>query len=715
MSPSDRPVDPDALQWRSNPDLTPPPGAGTPWTVPDRDPGSPEVMRRRRGPDLRLVPVAVVVWLAVVLTIMVRSPWVAAGLLGVAVLAGAGVCFLGPFRPGTTVAEGPLRVMVRTSALVALVGAAWSARAAWLVARVDRHPLRETTTRLAETVELATAPKQLAGGSVLLTVQVDDLGTVPLFLDARDVEAGMLAWQPGTSLAVEATAAETDRLAMAPLQLSASTVPDVVSPPDGLGGVTAHLRAGLRVAAQDLPGGTGELVPGMVVGDVSMQDPVVREQFLATGLTHLTAVSGANLAIVTGSVLVLVTAWGWPLWSRYLAAFLCLVAFVLLVGPEPSVLRAAVMGVVGLVAALSARRAHGYAALSAAVIVLLAVDPGLAVEYAFILSVAATAGIVALAPLLTRRILQGWTDRRTARQGRHHPPVRWQAMVVGLVSVSLAADLVTAPVIVQMTGVVSPTAVLANVLVGAAVPPVTVIGMLGALVGGVHTGVATVVLWGAAAPAWWILSVAAGLSRVPVLHTPGGAPAAGAVVVVAVGVVLVVVSRRWRRSALVGLLVASVWTVVAVQRGVLVTGPYAVATGQDAALVRVWADDLDEVDWYLGVRPTTSGGPEILRGPAGEDAEVIVVADEAAVMLHEYRLNASSGEESPERTEPTGRPELYVVTACGRSRGMPSRTPGGVPVAFPFRDGMVVLGSVGADEGLYAEGAAGGVSCGSRR
>lgn len=671
------------------------------------------MMRRRRGPDLRLLPVAVVVWLAVVLTIMVRSPWVAAGLLGVAALAGAGVCFLGPFRPGTTVAEGSLRVVVRTSSLVALVAAAWSARAAWLVARVDRHPLRETTTRLAETVELATAPKQLGGGSVLLTVQVDDLGTVPLFLDARDVVAGILAWQPGTSLAVEATAAETDRLAMAPLQLSASTAPDVVSPPDGLGGVTAHLRAGLRDAAQDLPGGTGELVPGMVVGDVSMQDPVVREQFLATGLTHLTAVSGANLAIVTGSVLVLVTAWGWPLWSRYLAAFLCLVAFVLLVGPEPSVLRAAVMGVVGLVAALSARRAHGYAALSAAVVVLLAVDPGLAVEYAFILSVAATAGIVAFAPLITRRILQGWTDRRTARQGRHHPPARWQAMVVGLVSVSLAADLVTAPVIVQMTGVVSPTAVLANVLVGVAVSPVTVIGMLGALVGGVHTGVATVVLWGAAAPAWWILSVAGGLSRVPVLHTPGGATAAGAVVVVVVGVVLVVVSRRWRRSALVGLLAASVWTVVGVQRGVLVTGPYAVVTGQGAALVRVWADDLDEVDWYLGVRPTTSGGPEILRGPAGEDAEVIVVADEAAVMLHEYRLNASSGAESVGRAE---RPELYVVTACGRSRGMPSRTPGGVPVAFPFRDGMVVLGSVGAVEGLYAEGAAdGGVSCGSWR
>jgi competence protein ComEC len=689
------------LPGRPNPDLTPVPGAGTPWTVADRDPGSPEVVRRRRGPDLRLVPVAAVVWLAVTATVFLRSPWVAAVLLGVAAVAGAVLASLGPVRAGKTVEEGSRRVAVRTCALVAMVAAAWSGRAAWLVARVDRHTLRDGTTRLAETVDLATAPKQLAGGTVLLSVRVEELGTVPLFVDARDTNAGMLTWQPGTSLAVEATAAETDRLAMAPVRLSAVSAPETVARPDGLAGVTAHLRAGLRDAAQDLPAGTGDLVPGMVVGDVSMQDPVVREQFLATGLTHLTAVSGANLAIVTGSVLVLVTAWGWPLWSRYLAAFLCLVAFVVLVGPEPSVLRAAVMGVVGLVAALSARRAHGYAALSAAVIVLLGVDPGLAVEYAFILSVAATAGIVALAPLVTRRILQIWTDRRTARCGRHHPPARWQAMLVGLVAVSLAADVVTAPVIVQMTGVVSPTAVLANVLVGVAVPPVTVVGMLGALVAGLHTGAATVLLWPAAVPAWWILGVGAVLSRVPVLHTPGGAAAAAVVVVVAAAVVLAVVSSRWRRWALAGLLVAGTWTVVGVQRGVLVTGPYALATDQGAVLVREWADDLDEVDWFLGVRTTEAGVPEIFAPDGGDVpvAEVVVLPDEAEVLLHEYRINADVGlDEGADGT--SQRPVLYVVTACGQSRGMPSRTPAGVPVAFPARDGTVVLGV----DGLFADG-----------
>lgn len=675
--------------WSVNPDLTPHPGSGTPWSARDRDPVSPDVVRARRGPDLRLVPFAVAVWLAVTLTIVVRTPWIAAGLLVAAGVAGAGVVCLGPFRPGASVAEDRPRVVVRTCALVAAVAAAWSGRASWLVARVDRHELRGTSTRLAQDVELATAPKRLPGGSVLLNVRVEELGTVPVFLDARDVEPAVLSWQPGTTLALQAVASGTQDAAMVPLRLSASGVPQVVAAPDGLAGVTAHLRAGLAQAAQGLPGGTGDLVPGMVVGDVSMQDPVVREQFLATGLTHLTAVNGANLAMVTGSVLVLATAMGWPRWTRYAAAASCLVAFVLLVGPEPSVLRAAVMGAVGLVAALSARRAHGYAALSAAVVVLLAVDPGLAVEYAFILSVAATAGIVALAPLVARRMLQGWTRRRTARRGRHHPPARWQAMLVGLVAVSLVADVVTAPVIVQMTGVVSPTAVLANVLVGVAVPPVTVVGMLGALLAGVHVGAATVVLWGAALPAWWILTVAARLSQVPVLHTPGGMVAAAVLVLVAVAVVTVVVSARWRRAALVVVLLAALATVAGVRAGVLSTGPYAQDTGADV-LQRVWADDLGDVPWTVGVR-MASGTPEILRRDGGSDAPVVVLADEDAVLLHEYRLNAQA---SPQR------PDLYVATACGRSRGMPSRTPAGVPVAFPCRDGTVVLG----EDGLYADG-----------
>ena len=690
---------------RPNPDLTPPPGSGTEWTVPDRDPRSPDVVRSRRGPDLRLVPVALAVWLVVILTVVTRTPWPAVVCAGIAVASVAAVWWGGPWRPGSVVEESVGRIVARTLTLTMLVAAAWSARAAWLVARVDRHVLRNGSSSWDGPVTVAAAPKQLDGGTVLLTVDIEDLGTVPVFLDERliadaasdshashtDLRDTLLDLQPGTLLQLVATVRESERPSLVPLSLNAREVPEVTGTPEGVAGVTAHLRGSLRDAADGLPWSTGELVPGMVVGDISMQQTSTREEFLATGLTHLTAVSGANLAIITGSVLVLATAVRAPRWAQIVAAAVCLVAFVVLVGPEPSVLRAAVMGGVGLVAVWSARRTHGFAALSAAVLVLLAVDPGLAVEYAFILSVVATAGIVALAPLVTRRILQAWTDRRTTRAGRHDPPARWQAMLVGLAAVSLVADVVTAPVIVQMTGVFSPTAILANVLVGAAVPPVTVIGMLGALVAGVHAGAGTVVLTAAAPPAWWILTVAAHLSSIDVLHTPGGFAWSGLVVASGTALVVVVVSRRWRAAAAGGLAVVIVVVLLGVQRGSLTTGPYSEKAGGDAGLVRTWSTDLDTVQWYLGVRPT-AGSPQVITASGTEPGryEVVLLEDEGSVLTEERRRENTA----------TPPPELYVVTSCGRSRGMPSRTPAGVPVAFPCRDGTVVL----APDGLHASG-----------
>ncbi|HIW91586.1 MAG TPA: ComEC/Rec2 family competence protein [Candidatus Corynebacterium avicola] len=686
---------------RPNPDLTPGPGSGTEWTVPDRDPRSPDSVRRRRGPDLRLVPVALTVWLTVTLTIVTRTPWPAVACSVVVAASLVVMRWAGPWRSGTVVDEAQGRIMVRTLALAMLVGAAWSARAGWLVARVDRHVLRHGHSRWDGPVTVATAPKQLDSGTVLINVTVEDLGTVPVFLgdrtDSANPRSELLDLQPGTLLQLTATAKESDRSSsLVPLSLNAQEVPEVIRSPDGIAGITAHLRGSLRDAAEGLPWGTGELIPGMVVGDVSMQQPGTREEFLATGLTHLTAVSGANLAIVTGSVLVLATALGAPRWSQLVAAAVCLVAFVALVGPEPSVLRAAVMGGVGLVAVWSARRTHGFAALSAAVLVLLAVDPGLAVEYAFILSAVATAGIVALAPLVTRRILQVWTDRRTARAGSHDPPARWQAMLVGLVAVSLAADVVTAPVIVQMTGVFSPTAVLANVLVGAAVPVVTVIGMLGALVAGLHVGAGVVVLTAAAPPAWWILTVASGLSSIDVLHTPGGFGWAGLVVLSGTGLVTIVVSTRWRAAASTGLAGVIVVVLVGFHRGTLTTGPYSEKSGQDVGLVRTWSEDLDEVEWYLGIRPaegaSDAGPPDIFAAPGTDPSafEVVFLVDEGSVLTEERRRTNTGAPP----------PELYVVTSCGRSRGMPSQTPAGVPVAFPCRDGTVVL----ASDGLHASG-----------
>lgn len=678
-----------------DPDLTPAPGSGRAWSVPDRDPHSPAVLRSRRGPDLRLVPVALTVWAAVTLTVVARTAWPAL-LTGVVALTGGLLLAARPRRRRSRL-TGTVAAIVRTSLLAAFCAAVWSARAARLVHRADRHAwLNGTSRHFSGVLELSGAPKQLVGGRLLATVDVPELGTVPLFIAPDEVRDGgvltrILDLQPGTRLSVTATVAASDRPGIAPVTLSAVRTPEPVGQPEGFSAVTAHLRDGLRSAASHLPDGASDLVPGMVVGDVGRQDPTTRTEFLATGLSHLTAVSGSNLAIISGGVLVLAGALGAAKRVQVGLAAVCLTAFVLLVGPEPSVLRAAVMGLVGLVAVVSARRTHGFAACSAAVLVLLLVDPGLAVEYAFLLSVVATVGIVAVAPLVSRRLLQHWSDRTAPgiNGAPRHTPPGWQRTLCRLVGVSLAADVVTAPVIAHMTGVVSPTAVAANLLAAPAVPVVTVVGMVGTLLAGIWAPAGAALLWICAPCAMWITGVARMLARLPVLTTTAGWGAAVAVTAVGTAVVTVVVSARWRTAAVRALGAALVAGVLLWRAGGLTAGPYPTPEASSrfgSAIDRTWAEDLDRVSGRrLAVR-WTGNGPEILVPDGDRGPRFITLPDDDAVLAHE-RAGAQ-------------RPDLYVVTACGRSRGMPSATPSGVPVAYPCRDGTVVL----AEDGLHASG-----------
>ena len=140
--------------------------------------------------------------------------------------------------------------------------------------------------------------------------------------------------------------------------------------------------------------------------------------------------------------------------------------FVLLARTEPSVLRAATMGTVGLIGMGHHGRRRGTRALGAAVLLLLLLDPWLALSPGFALSGLATAGILWLAP--------GWRDRLA----RWLP--RWVAEAV---SVPLAAQLACTPLVAAISGQVSLVAVLSNLLAAPAVGPATVLGLAGGLVG----------------------------------------------------------------------------------------------------------------------------------------------------------------------------------------------------------------------------------------
>ena len=242
--------------------------------------------------------------------------------------------------------------------------------------------------------------------------------------------------------------------------------PSTVSRPAWWWRASDRVRASLRESVGGVPEHLRALVPALVVGDDEGLDATVADDFRTTGLTHLLAVSGTNLTLVLGFLLGLARGLGLPSRGRHALAALGIVGFVLLARPEPSVLRAAVMGAVALVGLGTGGRRRGGRSLGVAVIALLLVDPWLARSAGFALSALATAGIVFVAPVW-RDALSGWLPR-------------WLAEAV---AVPAAAQLACTPVVAALSGQVSLVAVATNLLAAPAVGPATVLGLAAGLCG----------------------------------------------------------------------------------------------------------------------------------------------------------------------------------------------------------------------------------------
>ena len=260
-----------------------------------------------------------------------------------------------------------------------------------------------------------------------------------------------------------------------------------------------RLRASIRAAVAPQSPGPRSLVPALVDGDDAGMPAELTEAFRTSGLTHLLAVSGTNLTLVVGSLLLLARWIGVRARGLVLVGVVGVLGFVLLARTEPSVVRAAVMGSIGLVGMGHHGQRRGTRALGAAVLLLLLFDPWLALSLGFALSVLATAGILWLAP--------GWRD-----QMRRWLP-RWVAEAV---AVPLAAQIACTPLVAAISGQVSLVAVLANLLVAPAVGPATVLGLAGGILGLVSADVGQLVAAPAAWCASWIISVATRGAGLPV-------------------------------------------------------------------------------------------------------------------------------------------------------------------------------------------------------
>lgn len=273
--------------------------------------------------------------------------------------------------------------------------------------------------------------------------------------------------------------------------LSARGPPVVRSGPSWLQRLAGRLRRGLQQAARPLPSDEAGLLPGLVEGDTSRLDPRLQRDFRTTGLTHLTAVSGTNVAVVLAAALVLC---GWlrvGLRWRPPVALLVLLAFVVLARPSPSVLRAAVMGVIALVALATGSRKQALPALCGAVLALVLLSPELAAQPGFALSTLATAGLLLVAPVWRARLAR-------------HVPERWAEAL----AVPAAAQLACTPVVVALSGQVGVYAVPANLLAVPAVAPATLLGVVAALLAPLSLGLAQAAAWCAWVPTRWLTLVA---------------------------------------------------------------------------------------------------------------------------------------------------------------------------------------------------------------
>jgi len=490
--------------------------------------------------DLRLVPVALAAW-GVTAAGLFMPPRIT--FVGAAVCAAAAG---GAFLVRRRWAAGAAAVLVLAAAVALSIGLRVAAR--------DSSPLAQLADRDAvATVDLVVGddPRVLAAGPggrarVLVPVTATAVRAAGRSWRVRDdliVLADAAAWGrllPGqrlTGTGVLLPARGGDLTAAA---LAARGPPDLSGAPSPLQRAAGALRAGLVRAVGVLPDGPRGLLPGLVVGDITGMDPVLIEQFRTTGLTHLVAVSGANCAIVVGAVLWLLRRVGLPRLALVVVAGLALAGFVVLVRPSPSVVRAAAMGALALLALATGRPRAAIPALSATVLVLVLLSPTLAWSAGFALSVCATAGIVVAGPGVTK-----WLRARRVPAG-----------VAEALAVSVAAAVATAPLIAALSSAVSLVAVPANVLAAPAVPPATVLGVLATLLGPLSPAAASGCALLAGLPARWIVWLAERGSALPNARLPWPGGLAGALLLTGLLLAGLVLGRRLPRFRRLGLAVA---------------------------------------------------------------------------------------------------------------------------------------------------------------
>ena len=336
-----------------------------------------------------------------------------------------------------------------------------------------------------------------------------------------------ITFSPGTVIESDVLIYPTQERSLAALVVTRGPIV-VLHGPGVMGRLTTRIRTAFKLQVHKLSGDGANLIPGLVLGDTSLESSGFINQMRRAGLTHLTAVSGENFAIISAFLL---WAMQWifrRLRTRIIITSFSLIGFIYLVRPSPSVMRASVMTAALLFARARGAKAGGLPALGLAITVLILIDPFQSVDPGFALSVGATAGILVLVPILTARNIP--------------EPI----------AIPLAATIFCTPIIIAISGQFSLISIPANLLVSAAVAPITVAGFIASLLSPIFPSFSFLIVAAVLPFSSWIAFIAHHASEISILVLPKSFMGAGLACLALYGLF----KKMWKIGLLVILIVS---------------------------------------------------------------------------------------------------------------------------------------------------------------
>ena len=374
--------------------------------------------------------------------------------------------------------------------------------------------------------------RTVAGPARLGRERVELPASLPVLVRAEGDHADVLAQtRDGETIHVRGAPRSSGGLIV--LEATAISRAEVSPGADRLQAARRALRDRARQDTAHLPADEAALVRGMTTGDTAGLGAGTEEMMRRAGISHLIAVSGANIALVLATVLGPLLLAGVRRRPRLVVAGAVMAGYVWLVGDEPSVQRAATMAAPLLAARFAGVRASPVAALALTVALWSVLDPVTAASVGFLLSALATAAILLAAPPVAGVLV----ELGRGRLGR-------TATLV--IAVPLVAQLACTPLLILLTPEVSAWAVPVNLLVAPLVGPITVIGLLALVIGPVWPAAAQLLDTAAAGGAHLVLLVARTADSLPGSRIPVPEGATGALLAIAalLGLTLAIAARR---------------------------------------------------------------------------------------------------------------------------------------------------------------------------